>query len=182
MIAMKKYIALLRGVNVGGKNKIAMPELKAAFEQRGFKKVATYINSGNVMFESELDEDSLKTICEKLVFETFDLRIPICIISVNELKDALSHAPDWWDNSPDNKHNAIFVIQPHLAQDIISKIGDTKPEYEKISFHGKVIFWSAPIRTYQRTRLTKIVDDKSAYNAITIRNSNTTLKLAGYDK
>ena len=57
---MSKYIALLRGINVGGNNMIKMADLKAAFERRGFQRVSTYINSGNVLFDSELDENAVK--------------------------------------------------------------------------------------------------------------------------
>ena len=181
-MTMIRYIALLRGINVGGKNKISMLELKVAFEKQGFKNVSTYIASGNVIFDSELGEVLVKNKCEELIVKTFGLNIPICIISANELKEALLYAPDWWNNSPESKHNAIFVIQPNSTHNIILEIGDTKPEYEKTSYYGKVIFWSAPTKTYQRTQLTKIVDNKILYNAITIRNANTTLKLAELTK
>jgi uncharacterized protein (DUF1697 family) len=64
------------------------------------------------------------------------------------------------------------------AAEVCARIGEIKPEYESIARHGRVIFWSAPIATFSRTRLTKIVQSKALYNAITIRNANTTLKLA----
>ena len=175
---MTKYIALLRGINVGGKNIIKMADLKAAFEKRGFKNISTYINSGNILFDSEMDESSIKTTCENLIAERFGLDIPVCVISAPELSDALAHAPDWWNSDPQSKHNAIFVIPPMTTEEICAQVGEIKPEYEKLAYHGKVLFWSAPIATFSRTRLTKIVQGKAAYNAITIRNANTTLKLA----
>ncbi|MDR1564834.1 MAG: DUF1697 domain-containing protein [Oscillospiraceae bacterium] len=175
---MTKYIALLRGVNVGGNNKIAMPQLKAAFEKAGFQNTFTYINSGNIIFESDLDEAAVKAACEALIAENFSLNILVCIITAAELHDALAHAPDWWGSAEDSKHNAIFLISPATAAEILAQIGETKPEVEKISCYGRVIFWSAPLATFSRTRLTKIVQSKAAYNAITIRNANTAKKLA----
>ena len=77
---MTKYIALLRGINVGGHNIIKMSNLKAVFERRGFQSVVTYINSGNIIFDSGLDELSAKTVCEKLITEDFSLDIPVCVI------------------------------------------------------------------------------------------------------
>ena len=77
---MTKYIALLRGINVGGKNIIKMADLKTAFEQRGFQNVITYINSGNILFSSKLDETDIKCVCEKLLKEDFGLDIPVCVI------------------------------------------------------------------------------------------------------
>ena len=94
------YIALLRGINVGGHNTIKMSDLKAAFERRGFQHVITYINSGNIIFSSGLDEISVKTACEKLITEDFGLDIPVCVISAADLREALSHAPEWWGTAP----------------------------------------------------------------------------------
>jgi uncharacterized protein (DUF1697 family) len=173
-----KYIALLRGINVGGNNIIKMADLKTAFENKGFQNVATYINSGNVLFDSESDESAVKTACENLIADNFGLDIPVCIISAGELLDALAHAPDWWNSDPESKHNAIFVIPPMTPEAVCAQVGEIKPEYEKLAEHGKVLFWSAPMATFSRTRLTKIVQSKAAYNAITIRNANTALKLA----
>ena len=175
---MTKYIALLRGINVGGNNIIKMADLKIAFEQRGFQNVITYINSGNIIFNSDLGEDTVKDICEKLIAEDFGLDIPVCVISAFNLIDAMAHAPDWWGSDPESKHNALFVISPMTTKEVLTQIGAIKPEYERIDYYGKVIFWSAPIATFSRTRLTKIVQSKAAYNAITIRNANTARKLA----
>jgi len=177
-----KYIALLRGINVGGNNKIAMPELKAAFEKKGFENVVTYINSGNVIFQSGHDELVVKASCENLIETNFGLKITVGIISAEELCDALAHSPDWWDNDADSKHNAIFVIPPMTAKEICEQVGAVKPEYEKTDYYGKVIFWSAPLVTFSHTRWSKIVENKKAYNAVTIRNANTAKKLAELTK
>jgi len=175
---MAKYIALLRGINVGGKNIIKMADLKSSFERQGFQNIITYINSGNVLFDSDLEETAVKSACENLIADRFGIDIPVCVIPSGELVLALAHAPDWWGVDLESKHNALFVISPMTMEEVLAQIGAVKPEYESIGHYGKVIFWSAPIATFSRTRLTKIVQSKSAYNAITIRNANTTLKLA----
>jgi len=175
---MTAYIALLRGINVGGKNKIEMKALKTAFVEAGFSDVRTYINSGNVLFRSDKNEATVKTVCETSIAENFNLDIPVCVISVADLRAAVSHAPGWWGHDHDSKHNAIFVILPMTTAEVLSQIGNISSEYEKIDYHGRVIFWSAPMATFSRTRLTKIVQNKSVYNAITVRNANTAFKLA----
>ena len=176
---MKRYIALLRGVNVGGKNIIKMTELKAAFERQGFGNVITYINSGNILFDSESsDIMGLKNICEKIIMDVFALDIPVCVISAEKLIEALEHAPDWWNKSTDAKHDAFFVIPPMTASEIVAHVGEAKEEYENVDYFGRVIFWSAPVVTFSRTRWSKISKDKTMYRAITVRNANTTLKLA----
>lgn len=175
---MTKYIALLLGINVGGNNKISMPELKKAFEEQGFTNVITYINSGNVIFDSDLDEASVKSDIEKLIESTFGLKIAVGIISGTELREALAHAPDWWNSDPDSKHNAIFVIPPMTAEEVFALVGEIKPEYEKQAYHGNVIFWSAPTATFSRAQWSKMAHHAAVRNTITARNANTALKLA----
>ncbi|WP_099468103.1 DUF1697 domain-containing protein [Konateibacter massiliensis] len=174
---MKKYIALLRGINVGGKNKIAMPELKKMFEENGYQDVLTYINSGNVIFSSHNDDEGeIRKNCEAAIADRFNLSILVTIISAEDLSAALRNTPTWWDEDTQSKHNAIFVIPPATASEIIEQVGIAKEEYEQVGYYGQVIFWSAPIQTFSRTRWAKIVG-KLAYNSVTIRNANTTKKL-----
>jgi uncharacterized protein (DUF1697 family) len=169
-------------VNVGGKNKISMPELKEAFEGRGFENVATYINSGNILFDSDLDLLEAKAACEDIIETGFGLKIAVGIITADHLADAIGHAPEWWNSGSDSTHNAIFAIPPATADEVCLSVGDAKPEYEKVYCHGSVIFWSAPRKTFSRTRYSKIVANKAAYSLITIRNANTALKLAALAK
>ena len=175
---MIKYIALLRGVNVGGKNKIVMAELKAAFLRSGFENVITYINSGNIIFNSDQALFTVKAVCENLIEANFGMKITVGLITADDLIEALSRAPDWWNHDPDSKHNAIFVIPPATAAEVVAAVGETKPEFERVADRGNVIFWSAPIRTFSRTRWSKIVENKAVYHRITIRNANTTLRMA----
>jgi uncharacterized protein (DUF1697 family) len=159
-----------------------MPALKAAFEKRGFENVVTYINSGNILFDSDLGLQQAKAACENLIAAGFGLKITVGIITAGHLADALRHAPAWWNRDADFRHNAIFIIPPATAEEIRSIIGETKPEYEKISYYGSVIFWSAPIATFSGARLTKIVDSRAVKNLVTVRNANTTLRLAALAK
>lgn len=170
-------MALLRGINVGGKNAVAMPQLRHCFENLGFKNVLTYINSGNVIFDTdETDEAKLVHMCEAAIEKQFGFRVVCSVIAADELLEALNHAPKWWDNG-DAKHNAIFVIAPKTTDEIMQEIGDAKPEYENVAAYHPIIFWSAPIKTFSRTRYSKVVGTK-AYKSVTIRNANTTKKLA----
>ncbi|MGE5607266.1 MAG: DUF1697 domain-containing protein [Bacteroidota bacterium] len=175
---MKKYILLLRGINVGGKNKVSMKELKELLEKSGFQDVVTYINSGNIIFATEnFDIEFLKRNCETLILDQFKLDLSVMIIAAEELIEALNNAPDWWDVAQESKHNAIFVIPPTTVDEVFKEVGAIKPEYERVSSFGRVIFWSAPFKTFSRTRWSRVAG-KAVYNNITIRNSNTVKKLA----
>lgn len=172
-----KYIALLRGVNVGGNNKVSMNDLKKCFVKAGFQNVSTYINSGNVIFEhEETDIESLIERCSRILVKEFGFPISLSVISAPALQEALEHAPGWWGENPEAKHNTIFVIPPATSDEIIAEVGAAKPEYEKVAAYQNVIFWSAPVQTFSRTRWSKIVGSK-AYQYVTIRNANTARKL-----
>lgn len=131
-----KFIALLRGINVGGKNKVAMTELKVCFEKLGFNNVAPYINSGNIIFDSmQTDTAKLVSICESAIEKQFGFHVVCLIVAASDLLEAMKHAPEWW-NKDDGKHNAIFVISPKKAEEILAEMGDIKPEYENGLSHS----------------------------------------------
>ena len=111
---MKRYIALLRGINISGKNKIPMAELKAGFTELGFAEAATYLNSGNVIFSSAIDDiDTLSNKIKLLIKDRFGLDIPVFVLSQELLEDIVNHAPDWWgDDSKEIYDNLIFIMPP----------------------------------------------------------------------
>ncbi|MDR1961191.1 MAG: DUF1697 domain-containing protein, partial [Gracilibacteraceae bacterium] len=172
---MPKHIALLRGINVGGNNKIAMPELKAVFAAAGFANIQTYINSGNVLFDSEsADESATARQCEEAIEARFGLKIRVCVISAKALAEAIDNAPPWWNSDAEFSHNAAFVLPPATAAEVIASAGEIRPENEKRGCYGRVIFWSARKAAISRTRWARIVSIKSAYDHMTVRNANTT--------
>ena len=90
---MTRYIALLRGINISGKNKISMPELKAALIEKGFSEVSTYLNSGNIIFsDDETDTIVLSEKIKTLIQEKFTLDIPVFVIAQSELKTLLTES------------------------------------------------------------------------------------------
>ncbi|GAA2900992.1 DUF1697 domain-containing protein [Enterococcus pseudoavium] len=174
---MEKYIAFLRGINVSGKNKIAMPMLKSAFETAGFSAVKTYINSGNVLFTSEIQEiNQLIKKCEVLITEAFELTIPVAVVAVAELNVTIKHAPSWWNQAEETIHYAIIMIPPLTTAEVFAAVGEIKPEYEQIACYGELIFWSAPRKTFNQARWSKIASS-SVNKQVTIRNANTINKL-----
>ena len=173
-----KYVALLRGINVGGKNKVSMGELRSCFEQIGFNNVSTYINSGNIIFESDITNVlELKELCEQAIERQFGFLVACLVISRADYLRALAEAPKWWNKDAASKHNTLFVIPPKTTNDIVQEVGQTKPEYEYIKAAKNVIFWSAPLKTFGRTRYGKVAGT-TAYQFITVRNANTTIKIA----
>lgn len=175
---MEKYVALLRGINVGGKNKISMGELKPAFEEYGFENVRTYINSGNVIFSSDIkDKLKLIKIIEAIIVEKFGLDIPVLVVSSKELKDLSKEIPDWWGNGDKEKsHNTIFVLPPKTSEHIVLKMGQANQGFENIKIHKNMILWSVELKKYSKSKWAQI-NSSVVSNDVTLRNANTTRKL-----
>lgn len=181
-MTLTKYIALLRGVNVGGKNKVSMADLRRTFETYGFSDVSTYINSGNIFFTSDEDDSlTLKTICQNLIQEAFNLEIPVFVLPTEDLIAALDHAPEWWNQDKESINNVIFVIPPMTFGGLLAEIGEPKLEYEQILAHGNTIYWTAPLKTYSRSKWSHL-NTNAIKKHVTIRNANTMNKLVALSK
>ncbi|MCL2632754.1 MAG: DUF1697 domain-containing protein [Coriobacteriia bacterium] len=169
-------IALLRGVNVGGKNSLSMIALKESFATAGYSDAKTYINSGNVLFTSMESPLILQSTIQQLLLDDFNIDTPVLVITAETLASSLAAAPEWWGKAPETRHNAMFVIAPETAESACAAVGEIKPEYEQLAYHDQLIFWSAPIKTFSRTRWSG-VSRLPIYLSLTIRNHNTTRKL-----
>ena len=177
---MKRYIALLRGINISGKNKVPMAELKKGFETLAFVEVKTYLNSGNVIFSS--DEDNIRKLTDKIeemIKNQFGLDIPVFVLSREALEDILQNAPDWWGS--ENKEiydNLIFIIPPSVFSDVYNEIGEPRKELERIKDYKEVIFWSFSRKDYQKTNWWPKTAGTEISTKLTIRTANTVRKIA----
>ncbi len=175
---MKRYIALLRGINISGKNKIPMAELKKEFEKLGFQDVKTYLNSGNVVFSSKDDTDSLTNRIEEMIKGRFALDIPVFLLPKEALEDILHNAPAWWGNTDKAIYdNLIFIIPPATFSDIYDAVGEPKEGLEKIAGYKETIFWSFSRKEYQKTNWWSKTAEANISPKLTIRTANTVRKL-----
>lgn len=176
---MKRYIALLRGINISGKNKISMSGLKENFAEFGFSEVTTYLNSGNIIFTSAVDDnDILSNKIKLLIKNNFDLDIPVLVLLQERLEEILKNAPDWWGtNNKEIYHNLIFFLPPLTYEEFYNEIGDPKAEYETVSNYDDVIFWSFSRKDYQKTNWWSKTASSNVSGKITIRTANTVRKI-----
>ena len=176
---MEKYIALLRGINISGKNKIPMKDLKINLEDINYKNVITHLNSGNIIFESEeTNKNIIKENIESMIKNKFNLEIPTYIIKSNELKDILKHQPEFWkDENKETYHNIIFIIPPTTTKDVIDSLGKPKVEYEKIEIYKNIIYWSYDLNNYRKTNWWSKTATSNIKDNLTIRTKNTILKV-----
>jgi len=178
---MKRYVALLRGINISGKNKVPMAELKKVFEELGFTEVKTYLNSGNVFFSSEKNNiGSLTGQIETMIKNQFGLDIPVFVTSKEDLEDILHHAPDWWGT--ENKEiydNLIFIMPPATFAEVWDEIGEPREELEKIKEYKEAVFWSFNRKDYQKTNWWPKTASAGISGKLTIRTANTVRKIVG---
>lgn len=150
---MKRYIALLRGINISGKNRITMSDLKAGFIELGYTAVSTYLNSGNVIFDSGIDNKE-------------------------ELEEILKNAPEWWGDSSKEIYDNLIFMFPTISYDrFYNEVGNPKEAYEKIYHYKNVIFWSFSRKDYQKTNWWSKTANSKVSNEITIRTANTVRKI-----
>lgn len=178
-ISKDKYILFLRGINISGKNLISMCSLKNCMEEIGFKNVITYLNSGNVIFESDIENRNImsKTI-DDMLKEKFNLHVPIHLLSASELEDIINNHPIWWRSSDKSVYdNIIFVITPTNAEEVYNEIGCNSNEIDQTCNYKNIIFWSYDLNNYRKSVWWKKTANSNIANKITIRTANTVKKL-----
>lgn len=177
---MKRYVALLRGVNVSGKNAVPMAELKKRFEELGFKEVKTYLNSGNVLFSSSDSADRCTDRIEATIRSCFGFAIPVLCMPKEALEDILQNAPAWWgDANKEIYDNVIFIMPPATFSDVFREIGEPKEGLERIEHYRNAIFWSFDRKEYRKTNWWSKTASARIGGKLTIRTANTVRKLAG---
>lgn len=174
---MNQYLALLRGINVGGKNIIKMADLKSAFEAMGLLNVITYIQSGNVLFQSdEKDKNKLTDKIEKGLSKTFKYESKLVIISHKELKEIINEAPRGFGKEPDTfRYDVIFLKEPLTSKEAMQSVS-VKEGVDSAHAGKRALYFSRLTAKAASSHLTKIVG-LPVYQNMTIRNWNTTTKL-----
>jgi uncharacterized protein (DUF1697 family) len=170
------YVALLRGVNVGGNAMINMKALKESFEKAGYENVRTYINSGNVIFETnKTDPRKLEVSIEKILSKEYKLESKVVIRSFEEMEKLVKVLPKDWDGSKERRFNVMFLRHTIDSKDILK---DLKPKegIEDVVYKSGALLWSAYVKTLTRSSMLKVAS-AAIYKDMTIRNLNTTKKL-----
>jgi uncharacterized protein (DUF1697 family) len=171
-----KYVALLRGINVGGRNIIKMAALKACLDRHGFRNVATFIQSGNVIFESdERNAGSLTTQIEGALSKMFDYDSRVVLRSHAQLKAVVAGVPAAWKTRTDLRCNIAFLREPVTARHALAQV-DVEPRVDSIKQGKGVLYLSTLESGLKRSRFTKLIG-KPVYQHMTIRNYNTCQKL-----
>ena len=174
-----RFIALLRGINVGGNNIIKMVDLKACFVEMGFQNVATYIQSGNVAFDAEVsDVEILTTNIEKGLSSRFHYESVVVVVPQNQVEQIVGNAPEGFGTAPEEyRYDVFFLKSPMTATEAMTYI-KAREGVDFVTAGDGVIYFSRLIAKAGQSYMTGILKT-ALYKHITIRNWNTTTKLVG---
>jgi len=172
-----KYLALLRGINVGGNSIIKMADLKSAFEKCGFTNVSTFIQSGNVIFEtSETDQGKIAGRIEKCLEKEFHITSSTVVLTVEQFNNIVREAPADWNSGKDLRKYVSFVKIPATAQKVLKEL-QPRDGIDSAYTGDGVVYMSTLLSGITKSGFTKVIR-KPVYQSITMRNYNTVLKLA----
>lgn len=170
------YVALLRGINVGGNNKIDMKQLKKAFEQAGMHNVVTYINSGNIVFTTDSrSKPDIARILETAILEHFGLSIQVLVLDMDDMNTVMASLPESWTNDEQMKSDVLFLWDDIDDATVLDKL-PVKPEMETVKYVPSAILWSVDRQNVTRSGLHKLIGT-ALYRKMTVRNVNTTRKI-----
>lgn len=174
---MPNYVALLRGINVGGKNLIKMPALKACFENAGFADVASYIQSGNVLFRTARSGSApLARGIERILAAAFDYRPSVVVRSHSQMRMVVEGAPRRFGADPATyRYDVIFVKEPLRASTALRSV-PSKEGVDEVSAGTGVLYFSRLISRATQSRLNRVIS-MPIYQSMTIRNWKTTTTL-----
>jgi uncharacterized protein (DUF1697 family) len=175
---MNTYVILLRGINVGGKNKVPMADLRKCLEELGFSKVSTYIASGNVILESNKSASKVKSQIEAALPECFKLDseiVKVLVLTRKQLQAVIDNKPEGFGEQPKQYHSdAIFLMDIDSAQAM--SVFDPREGVDTVWPGDGVIYSQRLSAQRTKSRRGKIVGTP-AYKSMTIRSWNTTTKL-----
>ena len=175
-----EYVALLRGINVGGNNKVVMSELRAQIAAEGFGHVRTYINSGNLLFETAADasrEDVAQTV-EDILARHYDFPIRLALLTAQEYLAQLEELPDWWHGEV-ARRDALFYTRGLDRDHVRERIEAMELGDEAVHFGEHAVFWGKfDEKSFLKTAYHKRLLREDFYRQVTIRSGSTVEKIA----
>lgn len=170
------FVALLRGVNVGGNNMISMKSLKESFEKLGFAHVTTYINSGNIVFKTkEADPRKLETKIEQMLEREYELTSKVVVRSLAEMEAVVESFPKNWNSKKDWRYNVVFLRHSIDSEKILKEL-EVRKDIEEVFYRPGTLLWSSLMSALKGTEGLKFSTRKMGQE-LTVRNTNTTRKL-----
>lgn len=171
-----RYVALIRGINVGGANQVSMAALARAFAAAGMSAVRTYINSGNVLFGTDLaDRSRLAVLLQQAIQERTGTSTDVHLRDEEELAAVVAAIPAGWTNDAAMKCDVVFLPPDVDGAALLAELGP-RPGIEDARHVRGAVVWRVDRKDATRSRLTRLVGTP-LYARVTVRNCNTVRKL-----
>lgn len=175
-MGMASYVALLRGINVGGRNKVPMADLRAAFEGAGLGAVRTYIQSGNVLFESDAPATELQDVIEAMLERRFGIPLVVVVRSHRQLRNVVARAPAGFGTRPDTYHSDVIFLRSPLTSRQAMRVVVEREGVDQAWPGTGVLYFARLSAQRTKSRMSSIVGTPE-YQRMTIRSWATTTKL-----
>ena len=187
-----EYVALLRGINVGGTNKVVMSDLREQIAAEGFTNVRTYINSGNLLFEAEAGAEAeaeagagtntpceaVAQIVEEALARRYEFPIRLALLTAQDYVAELRNLPDWWHGEV-ARRDALFYTRGLDSDHVRERIEAMELGDEAVHFGKHAVFWGKfDEKTFLKTAYHKRLLREDFYRQVTIRSGSTVGKIA----
>lgn len=175
---METYLAILRGINVGGKNKIKMSDLVEKLQGSSLKELKTYIQSGNVIFKHpSVPANKLADQISKLIEKEYGFDVPVIVLSLKNIQEIIAKNPFTQNDSKDEKSLHVTFLAENPDSVNFKKFDDYSDLPNEFAIAEKAVYLFCP-NGYSKTKLTNQFFEKKLQVTATTRNWKTTLKLA----
>ena len=176
MVPLLTYVAWLRGINVGGNSMIAMAPLVGVFEELDLRNVRSYINSGNVIFDTPAgDVTNLSARIETAIEDRFGLRPMVILSSATEMRDLVAELERLPTADPPIRVNVIF-LGPGIDDAGITDRLPRNAAVDDVTYIPGALIWRTPLAELGRSRMTRLVGTPT-YKQMTVREANTVIKV-----
>lgn len=170
---MISYALLVRGINVGGKNKVVMAQLRQELTELGLENVESYINSGNIFFDTNVPRTKLIEKLQSFFERYYPFIQSFSLMSLEDYEKELRNLPDWWNHEMARK-DVLFYTEGMDVDQVIEKVNSLELVDEVLHFGKLGIFWGKlSEETYAKTAYHKQLLKLPFYGNITIRNAKT---------
>ena len=177
---MARHVVLLRGINIGSRNRVSMPDLRSALEEAGFGEVQTYLQSGNVVLESRAKAESVRRKVEGLIAERFGLEIAVVVRTKAELVAVVRRNP-LGKIATDPKRHQVTFLSKKMAANVVRQLEEAATKQERVVVAGREVYAWHPSGV-ARSKLWAKLAGKGLGVTTTSRNWTTVealLELAG---
>jgi uncharacterized protein (DUF1697 family) len=171
-----RFVALLRGINVGGRNPVSMIALREAFEAEGYRDVSTYIQSGNVLFGSDLARDSLEDELETMLRRRLGIPLVVAVRSHRQIRNIVHRSPEGFGEEPEDYHSDVVFLKAPLSPPRAMRVVKVREGVDQVWPGTGVLYFARLSARRAQSRMGSIIGTPE-YQLMTIRSWSTTTKL-----